>query len=124
MRSLGKLDLRIYRCVAPELVTDEVILTDERIQHIQQRHPGHLEEIFPFLPLADASPDYILEDAPSTALILKWIETNGLRFQVVLRVRMPSDPEGYKNSVLSTWKISARRWNNYITNKKILYKKE
>ena len=122
MLSLGKIDLSIYRCVTPDIVTDEVILTDERISHIRERHPGHFEAVFPFLPFAIQSPDYILEDTPSTGLILKMIETSGLRFQVVLRIRTSPDPEGYKNSILSAWKISERRWNNYIKNKKFFTK--
>lgn len=99
-------------------------MTEERIQHIQTRHPGHFEDIEPFLEDAIISPDYILEDTPNTGLVLKWIEENGVRFQLVLRLHTSSDPNGRKNSIISAWKISESRWNNYVRNKKILYKSE
>ncbi len=66
----------------------------------------------------------LLKDAPNTGLILKLVEDNGQQIQIVLRLHTSSDEPGYKNSVISAWKISESRWNNYIRNKKILYKKE
>ena len=41
-RGLGKIDREVYSCVAGDIVTDEVIITDERVQHIKERHPGGL----------------------------------------------------------------------------------
>ena len=34
-----KLDKELYKVVTEDIRTDEVIITDERIQHIQERHP-------------------------------------------------------------------------------------
>ena len=121
---IGKLDKKLYSCVTNDITTDDVIITDERIRHIREHHPSHFEDIAPFLQAAVASPDYILKDAPNTGLILKLIEDNGQQIQIVLRLHTSSDEHGYKNSVISAWKISESRWNNYIRNKKILYKKE
>ena len=121
---IGKLDKSIYSCVANGITTDEVIITDERIQHIRDRHPGHYEAVMPFLQMVIAEPDYILEDARNTGLVLKWIEENGTRIQIVLRLHTSADAPGYKNSVISAWKISESRWNNYLRNKHILYKRK
>ena len=121
---IGDLDVKIYRCITPDIPESEVVITDERIEHIKNHHPGHFEEIAPFLKAAVEFPDYILEDAPNTGLILKAITENGLRFQMVLRIHTPTDPPGFKNSIISAWKISESRWNNYVRSKKILYKTE
>lgn len=110
--------------MANGITTDEVIITDERIQHIRDRHPGHYEAVMPFLQMVIAEPDYILEDARNTGLVLKWIEENGTRIQIVLRLHTSADAPGYKNSVISAWKISESRWNNYLRNKHILYKRK
>ena len=118
------LDVEKYKCVTPDITTREVIITDERIQHIKDHHPGHYEEIAPFLPRAIDAPDYILEDAPRTGLILKQIEEDGLRMQVVLRLHTSSDSPQFKNSIISAWKISESRWRNYLKHKNILYKSE
>lgn len=118
------LDVEKYMCITSDIPEREVIITDERIAHIKDHHPGHFEEIAPYLKAAVEDPDYILEDAPNTGLILKAITVNGLRFQMVLRIHTATDSPGFKNSVISAWKISETRWNNYLRNKKILYKSE
>lgn len=123
MKTICELDKEIYKCVTPDITAAEVIITDERIQHIKRRHPGHYEEVEPFLRAAIEDPDYILEDAAHTGLILKAVACGDLRVQLVLRIHTPTDSPGFKNSILSAWKISASRWNNYLRNKNVLYKR-
>ena len=124
MSKLCDLDTAKYRCITEDIQTREVIITAERIQHIKTHHPGHFEVIAPFLAAAVETPDYILEDAPNTGLILKAVSEDDLRIQMVLRIHTSSDAPGFKNSIISAWKISESRWNNYLRNKKILYKSE
>lgn len=38
-----KLDKELYKVITEDIRTDEVIITDERIQHIQERHPDDYE---------------------------------------------------------------------------------
>lgn len=124
VRYVGKLDRELYKCVTSDIATDDVIITSERIQHIKEHHPGHFETIEPFLQTAIVAPDYILKDAVNTGLILKQIEEKGKRIQVVLRLHTSTDTAGFKNSIISAWEISESRWNNYLRNKNILYKRE
>ena len=125
VHTVGHIDIETYRCIADDITTDEVIITSERIQHIQERHPGNYEKIEQFLKVALEAPDYILEDKnPNSGLILKMIEEDGIRFQVVLRVHTSVDDPAFKNSIISAWEISESRWRNYVNNKKILYKRE
>lgn len=124
VNKICELDVEKYMCITPDIPEREVVITGERIAHIKEHHPGHFEEIEPFLRAALEDPDYILEDAPNTGLILKMVTANGLRIQMVLRVHTSADSSGFKNSVISAWKISETRWNNYLRNKKILYKSE
>lgn len=123
---VGKINREIFKVVTNDIQTDEVIITNVQIDHIKERHPGNFEEIQPFLKEALSAPDYILQDGNNgnTGLVLKNIKTEGLNFQMVLRLRTSSDPENYKNSIISAWKISDSRWKNYINNKKVLYKRE
>ena len=122
---VGKIDRELYRCVSEDITTDEVIITDERVQHIKDRHPGHYEKVRPFLQAAVAQPDYILADkAPHTALVLKRVVENGERIQVVMRLHTSADLPDFKNSVISAWEVSEARWRNYLRNKTILYKHE
>lgn len=124
MHTIGRIEIEKYKCIARDIQTDEVVITEERIQHIRKRHPGDYEVIEPFLPEALCAPDYILKDADKTGLLLKHIETEDIRFQMVLRVQTSTDTQGYKNSIISAWRINESRWKNYIRNKKILYRSE
>ena len=123
---VGRLDREIFKVVTEDIQTDEVIITEERIDHIKKKHPYNFEEIQPFLGMALIAPDYILEDDENnkTGLVLKDISEHGLKFKVVIRLHTSSDPHEYKNSIISAWKISNSRWENYIKNKIILYKRE
>lgn len=125
MRTAGYIDIEKYRCISHDITTDEVIITKERIAHIMERHPGDYERYIGYLSEILADPDYILEaNKPNTGIILKEIEDGGVRFQVILRVKVENDPAGNKNSILSFWHIGDTTWKKYVKNKKILYKKE
>lgn len=122
---IGRIDREIFRCIAEDIVTEEVVMTDNQLQHILQRHP----EVFPVVMdvvrdiLRD--PDYIIEDKhPHTGLVVKRLETGSESLQVVLRICTSEDQPGYKNSVISCWEISERRLKNYLRNKKILYNRQ
>ena len=38
VRFLCKIDRKRYACVSENIVSEDVIITDERVQHIQERH--------------------------------------------------------------------------------------
>lgn len=125
VQTVGRIDIEKYRCITDEIATDEVIITPERIQHIEERHPGDYEQFVKYIADILANPDYILEaNKPNTGVILKEIEENGEKFKVILRVKVESDPAEYRNSILSFWQIGETTWNKNVKNKKILYKRE
>lgn len=125
VQTVGRIDIEKYRCITDEIATDEVIITPERIQHIEERHPGDYEQFVKYIADILANPDYILEaNKPNTGVILKEIEENGEKFKVILRVKVESDPAEYRNSILSFWRIGETTWNKNVKNKKILYKRE
>ncbi len=125
MRTIGKIDIEIYKRVTPDITTDEVILTEERIEHIRERHPGDYDRFCSYLPQIVSEPDYILADKrPHTAMVLKAIDENGEKFRLALRLVTPEDEQEFKNSILTFMKIREKEWNRLIHNKVILYKKE
>ena len=44
MHIVGKINREIYKCITDDIVTDEVIITEERIGHIKERHPNDYEQ--------------------------------------------------------------------------------
>lgn len=125
VHSVGKIDRDIYKCITKDIVTDEVIITDERIEHIKERHPNDYERFYSYIPEIISNPDYIIEaNKPNTAVVLKEIEERGEKFKLVLRIKVQGDPEEYKNSIMTFWHIGETTWRKTLKNKTILYKKE
>ena len=83
-----KIDRELYRVVEQELLTEEVIITEEH-----------------------------------TALVLKEISTPDLTAEIILRLKVSSDPEEYKNSIITMWSISQKRFRRLLRQSEILYKK-
>ena len=112
MNFICKIDRSIYSCVSKDITTDEVIITEERIRHIKERHPNDYERY------------YILEDKVHTALILKEIKEDDKLFRLVLRLSTSIDNPEYKNSVLTFMETNRKKWEQNIRNKKVLYRRD
>ncbi|MGN1339859.1 MAG: PBECR2 nuclease fold domain-containing protein [Oscillospiraceae bacterium] len=122
---IGKIDVSIYKCVSEEIVTDEVIITDERIQHIKDRHPNDFERYCGYMSEIIEQPDYIIEaNKPNSALILKDFSSGEERFKTILRLVTSNDDPAFKNSIITFMKIDESEWKRLINNKKVLYKRE
>lgn len=125
MKIIGRLDIEIYKCITDNIVTDEVIITEERIQHIKERHPNDYELFYSYMREVIENPEYIIEaNKPSTALILKSFSNGDKQFKTILRLVTSADNNTFKNSVITFMKINEKEWNRLIKNKKILYKSE
>ena len=94
IHSLGTLDWGIYNCITDNHVTDEVIVTEEQLMHIRNRHPEAYQDAIHYVRDILDDPDYIRKDKrPNTGLVVKRI-------------------------------FNEKRLNNYLRNKDVIYKKE
>lgn len=125
VHSVGRINRDIYKCITEDIVTDEVIITENQMQHILDRHPDAYAEIIDYLSDIIRDPDFIIEDKhDNTGLVIKRVKLEKEYAQMVLRICTSDDNPSYKNSVISCWEISEKRLQNYLRNKRILYKKE
>lgn len=125
VHSVGRINRDIYKCITEDIVTDEVIITENQMQHILDRHPDAYAEIIDYLSDIIRDPDFIIEDKhDNTGLVIKRVKLEKEYAQMVLRICTSDDNPNYKNSVISCWEISEKRLQNYLRNKRILYKKE
>ena len=122
IHSIGRIDKDIYKNVNAGLMTDEVIITEKQIQHVIDRHGQDYDAVVNRLQEIVSAPDYIFADKrPSTAMVVKSLDDgNGV---VILRLAISSDPAEYKNSIITFMKINEARLQNYLRNRKILYRK-
>lgn len=122
---LGVLNTDIYNCISPKLATDRVIISNKQLDHIADHHPEAYDEALIELKSTLESPDYIFKDDKhfDTGLVVKAILAGNTYLYIVLKVCTDSKGGTLANSVISGWKISESRLNNYLRNKTILYKK-
>lgn len=122
---VGKIDRNIYSCITEDIVTEDVIITDERIRHIKERHPDDFEKYQRYMTEIIENPDYIINgNKPNSALVLKEFSEDGEQFKTVLRIITSKDNTNFKNSIITFMRINKQEWERLLRNKRILYKKE
>lgn len=106
------------------LQTDEVIVTNERIDHIKSHHPQDYELFESFGKEAVTFPDEIIKDlkrAGTVFMVKKLPDTN---LNVVVRLALDVDKEGLKNSVMTFYRLRDRNLRKLREKNKPLYKRE
>ncbi|MCM1192014.1 MAG: PBECR2 nuclease fold domain-containing protein [Butyrivibrio sp.] len=125
VHTVGRINKDMYKCITEDITTDEVIITDERIAHIKERHPSDYERYYKYLKEIVEHPQYIIEvNKPYTALLLKEFSVGEESFKTVLRLITSHDNPEFKNSIITFMKINDREWKRLLKNKRILYKEE
>lgn len=125
MHTVGKIDKKIYKCITDDIVTDEVIITEERIGHIIDRRGKEFYEKYgdKFLSILQ-DPDYIFKDKKNTALVCKEFVLDDKYVNLALRLVVSTDNPEYKNSIITAVGESRRRFQQRLRNNNPLYKKE
>lgn len=125
MQYIGKLDKNKLKSYNQKIITEDVVLTGERIKHIKEHHPGDYEKYSRYIPEIINTPDYIINDNKNidTLLYMKTIKENEINIQIVVKLNT-NEKEKYKqNSILTFWKVKTKTYNQIIRNKEILWKK-
>ena len=123
MIPVGKISRDMFRIISPTILTDEVIITSERIEH-SNLHDSAYNKYGKYIPELLANPDFIFRDkSPNTAVLVKRIEVGEKSLQLVLRLHVPQDNPSYKNSIISFWDIGERRRKNYERTRDIVYRR-
>lgn len=69
--SLGKIDLSLLKDEFGKIQTDEIIITEERINHIKMRHPEDYSLFSIYGAICVKDPDYIIKDGKHDGTIYK-----------------------------------------------------
>ena len=108
-----------------KLNTDKVILRDERIEHIKERHPEAVEIIKKYSKDIIENPDYILKDSKNIDTIwhIKEIDKDKINVVIKLSIKAKQEHKGYSNSIITGHKTDNKRVEKYLRKHQLLYKK-
>ena len=124
IRNLGKINIKVLEKEFGKIQTDEIIVTNERIDHIKERHPEDYNLFEKYGKESVSSPDLIIKDMKNKGtvfMVKKLPETN---LNVVVRVVLETDDSKLKNSVMTFYRIRERNLKKLIEKNGMLYKKE
>ena len=123
---VGKIDLEMYAEVATgSIMTDEVIITDNRIEHIiERRGERFYNTVKEYFSEIVSDPDYIFkDDRKNTAIASKSYVYNEKTINIVLRLAVEGDDPSYKNSIITAIGENERRFAQRLRNNNPVYKK-
>ena len=125
MQYIGRIDKNKFVGILANISSDEVIITDERIQHINNGRGSEFYETYSkYFSDVISDPDIIFEDKKYTAAVVKRIDDGVQHLNLILRLVAPDNDGEFKNSIITAIGIGDKRLETYRKNKKIVYKKE
>ena len=124
LRVLGRIDERALKKEFGDLRTEEVIVTEERIKHIQERHSQDVTLFELYGKETVSEPDLIIKDGKNkgTVFMIKYLPDCNIN--VVVRLVLETEDEGLKNSVMTFYRIRTRNLEKLLKKNKVIYRKE
>lgn len=126
LQYIGRLDSKKLGIYEEKIITDEVILTEERLKgHILIYHKSDYEQFKSYIKEIIENPDYIIEDNrhEDTMIYLKEIKKLNKKSRIVIKLALGKDKEHNKNSIITLMKQNDRTWKQTIKNRgKIIWK--
>lgn len=121
---LGRINTQPLEKEFGKLKTDEIVVTDERLEHIRNRHPEDFELFEQYGTSTVETPDLIIRDEKSenTVFMVKRLDTTNLN--VVAKLILDTDNNDYKNSVMTFYRIRDKNLKKIENRNKTLYKRE
>lgn len=124
IRGLGRINTALLEKEFGKIQTDRIIVTNERLLHIQERHPQDYELFEKYGQDSVQNPDYIIRDMKNKGTVFMVKKLSDTNLNVVVRVVLDTDKNGLQNSVMTFYRIRERNLRKMIEKNTLLYKKE
>lgn len=121
---LGKINTTPLEKEFGKLKTDEIIITNERIDHIKKRHHEDFLLFEKYGVQTVENPDTIIKDYKNKGTVFMVKKLPDTNLNVVARLVVDDDNENFKNSVMTFYRIRNRNLEKLANKNKTLYKKE
>ena len=126
LHKVCKIKTEMYQSTANgKILTDEVIITDNRIEHIRERRgEAFIDEYYMHFSEVLTDPDFIFaDDKPNTAIVSKAYKLKDKTINIVLRLVVEGDNPAFKNSIITAIGESEKRFAQRLRNSTPIYKK-
>ncbi|MDE7247373.1 MAG: hypothetical protein K2N43_05760 [Lachnospiraceae bacterium] len=121
---LGNINVSVLEEEFGKLWTDEIIVTDERIAHIKEKHLIDFELFEKYGAECVQDPDYIIKDRKNRGTVFMIKKLSDTNVNVVSRLALDTEKSGLKNSVMTFYRLRDRNLQKLIVKNGLLYKKE
>ena len=121
---LGNLDPSPLISTFGHLQTTEVVVTDERIAHIKERHPEDYLLFEQYGRESILSPDILIQDIKNVRTVFAVKKLPDTNLNVVLRLVLDTDNPDFKNSVMTFYRIREKNLKKLMEKNPVLYIKE
>ena len=121
---LGNLDPSPLISTFGHLQTTEVVVTDERIAHIKERHPEDYLLFEQYGRESILSPDILIQDVKNVGTVFAVKQLPDTNLNVVLRLVLDTDNPDFKNSVMTFYRIREKNLKKLMEKNPVLYIKE
>ncbi|MBQ7598441.1 MAG: hypothetical protein IJU56_07675 [Clostridia bacterium] len=126
MQKIGRIDIAIYQRVSNKaILTDGVVLTNNRMEHIKERRGLSFYETYrPLFSEIIRDPDYVFPDKrPYSVIVSKAFPKDGSIVNIIIRLVVESDNPKFKNSIITAIELGEERFEQFLRNNEPVYKK-
>lgn len=119
-RSIGKIDVNKLGDYANKVITDEVVLTNERLyNHVLILHKDEYAKLEKYIKEIIENPDFIIEDNKNkdTIILMKHIDEINRNGRIVIKLAVANDEKHPKNSIITLMELNDRTWKQTLKNR-------
>ena len=124
MTWLGDLDPALLQNYFGKLRTTEVVVTEERIAHIRERHPEDFALFVQYGAETVLSPDLLILDEKHVGTIFAVRRLTETNLNVVVRLALEIYKNDYKNSVMTFYRLRDKNLKKLLEKNRLLYSRE
>lgn len=108
-----------------ELNTSEVVITDERVQHIQAHHPVDYSLFEAYGRKTVEYPDIIIRDIKNVGTVFLVLKLENTNLNTIVRLSVASmDNPNHLNSIMTFYRIRTKNLEKLMAKHKVLYMKQ
>lgn len=122
--TLGKINIKILEKEYGKIQTNEIIVTNERLNHIKERHPEDYSLFEEYGVQSVTSPDLVIKDIKHIGTVFMVKKLPDTNLNVIVRVVLETDDSRLKNSVMTFYRIREKNLKKLIEKNDVLYRKE